>query len=64
MTTGGPISLEMVRAIRHAAKPKGIRIVWAVNGLLKLYFPSGRKLHVRSEDDAREIRAAIEREEL
>ena len=59
-SSGEPVSLEMVRSIRRAAKPKQIRIVWAADGLLKVFFPSGRKLIARSEADAREIRLEIE----
>lgn len=61
---GEPISLGMVKSIRHVAKNRKIRVVWGKDGLLRLYFPSGRILQARSDDDAREIRQAIESGEI
>jgi hypothetical protein len=64
LMSGEPISLGMVRTIRREAKRHKARVVWGEDGLLRLYFESGRKLTARSEDDAREIREAMESGEV
>ena len=54
----------LVRAIRLAAKRKGLRVVWGPDNAIRVYCPSGRVVVAHHADSARELLKAIESGEV